>query len=89
MPEVRLPEERNQTLQEPRMPRGKMNVPKSREGTGYSASPECPECLVPEAMVIDVRRTGDGRLRRRRVCPNGHRYSTYETRVDPIIDYQI
>lgn len=44
---------------------------------------ECPQCGAPiesenGAKVIDSRKVPDGSVRRRRVCPRGHRFTTYE-----------
>ena len=36
----------------------------------------CRECGMPTA-VVDTRMAGE-RIRRRRVCDNGHRFTTYE-----------
>jgi hypothetical protein len=40
----------------------------------------CPECLAAKSLVIDSRITEEG-IRRRRLCPNAHRYTTLETVV--------
>lgn len=37
----------------------------------------CPECGASLNSVSDTR-NGDGFIRRRRECPNGHRTTTYE-----------
>jgi len=39
----------------------------------------CPECASPHLQVVDSRDTPDG-VRRRRVCAQGHRFTTYERR---------
>ena len=38
----------------------------------------CPTCGVRVTEVKDSRATGNA-VRRRRWCPNGHRFTTYET----------
>lgn len=38
----------------------------------------CPECGVFEGRTTDSRPTEDGRVRRRRECRNGHRFTTFE-----------
>lgn len=61
------------------MPSAKVGLPPSlkEKGREWSLSMPCPECSCNVALVIDVRQVEDG-IRRRRVCRNGHRYTTYE-----------
>lgn len=45
----------------------------------------CPECGDPDSDVVDSRATGRGNYtRRRRVCGNGHKFTTYERIGKPI-----
>ncbi|GAB6066954.1 transcriptional regulator NrdR [Methylothermus subterraneus] len=40
----------------------------------------CPFCSAPDTRVVDSRLTPDGKVRRRRECPDCHeRFTTYET----------
>jgi transcriptional regulator NrdR family protein len=41
----------------------------------------CPECGAP-SHTADSRMTSRNRTRRRRVCDNGHAYTTYEITAD-------
>jgi transcriptional regulator NrdR family protein len=45
-----------------------------------SRSLRCPECgVMAPSVVTDTRMSRDGlRIRRRRKCSNGHRFTTYE-----------
>lgn len=43
----------------------------------------CPECATDHNKVIDTRQTGT-RRRRRRLCANGHRFTTYELAADEL-----
>jgi rRNA maturation protein Nop10 len=47
------------------------------EPDSYTNSMPCPECGLKLSVVIDSRPNSDA-IRRRRVCPKGHRYTTYE-----------
>jgi transcriptional repressor NrdR len=38
----------------------------------------CPQCKQRQSEVIDSRGTKSGKVRRRRECPCGHRFTTYE-----------
>lgn len=40
--------------------------------------PTCPRCRSTESSVVDTRPNPSGEIRRRRECPKGHRYTTYE-----------
>ena len=59
---------------------------------GFSRSVPCPFCGSLFAKVMDVRPgPGGSTLRRRRECPGGHKYTTYEEALEPfvVIDFQI
>jgi transcriptional regulator NrdR family protein len=43
---------------------------------------KCPDCSE-DTSVLDSRLTPAGYVRRRRVCPAGHRVTTYETTTPP------
>lgn len=40
--------------------------------------PGCPSCGSTDSTVVDSRPNPSGQIRRRRECPRGHRYTTYE-----------
>ncbi len=42
----------------------------------------CPRCLAATS-VKDSRPQENGTTRRRRICENGHKFSTWESTVDP------
>lgn len=37
----------------------------------------CPECGIG-ARTVDTRTTTEGAIKRRRMCPSGHRFTTFE-----------
>lgn len=41
----------------------------------------CPKCNNPDTRVLETRRMDDGRLRRRRECSCGEKFSTLESIV--------
>lgn len=46
----------------------------------------CPECNKLGESVIDSRVAADKKsIRRRRVCPSGHRWTTYEVREEDML----
>jgi hypothetical protein len=55
-------------------------IPHYKEGYGFCYSMPCPTCGSKESTTLDSRPTSDS-IRRRRACPNGHRYTTYERTV--------
>jgi len=55
-----------------------LGPPPSSKAQKYGQSIPCPECGSFSSLVIDTRHTYE-HTRRRRVCQNGHRYSTRET----------
>lgn len=62
------------------MPQGEYNkkksgIPNKRETNSYSLA--CPICGIKTSGVIDSRPTYK-HIRRRRVCSNGHRFTTHE-----------
>ncbi len=49
----------------------------------------CPVCGILLSIVSDSRPKEDS-IRRRRICSNGHRFTTYEhVRLDDVISYDI
>lgn len=62
---------------------------------GMSISPACPVCGARVAETIDSRLSARGtERRRRRLCPNNHRFTTYERygprpRLTFVPDFQI
>ena len=44
----------------------------------------CPACGAPDTKVYDTRASKFNELRRRRKCPNGHRFVTFES-----VDHEI
>lgn len=54
-------------------------IPKSKKSQLREHSIECPVCGSHKNGCMDSRTAGDGEyIRRRRVCANGHRFSTRE-----------
>ena len=47
-------------------------------GANYGTAMECPECGIKKTRVVDMRPSTFNQIRRRRVCDNGHRFTTYE-----------
>lgn len=47
----------------------------------------CPECDISNNHVVDSRQAGQ-RRRRRRVCVNGHRFTTYELSAEALADIE-
>ncbi len=45
----------------------------------------CPFCRHPDSQVIDSRKLMKARLRRRRSCPNGRRFTTVRPRCWPVV----
>lgn len=46
--------------------------------TVFGTSMACPECGVRNTRVSDMRPSDHNQIRRRRICLNGHRFTTYE-----------
>ena len=55
-------------------------LPPSKIVERWTASVACPVCKSTKSVCTDTRHP-DGYTRRRRVCENGHRYTTRETVV--------
>lgn len=44
----------------------------------FGTAMACPECGIRSTKVVDMRPTNFNQIRRRRVCSEGHRFTTYE-----------
>lgn len=62
-----------------------MSMPawKKNKNAQFKRSMNCPECGCNMLMVTDSR-SYKRQIRRRRLCQNGHKFTTYERFVDDI-----
>lgn len=53
-------------------------LPDEKKEISYSIGVECPVCKSLKSRVLDKRNSNKDTILRRKVCENGHRYSTVE-----------